>query len=79
VSFKVGEELDDLMTGRDGVRRDITLPPGAAAARHLTELRATAAARLAPQLAEVVHRTEQPFVQVIFDSRSSGWRSGGSA
>jgi 2,6-dihydroxypyridine 3-monooxygenase len=66
-NYRAGEELDDLMTDRDGVRRDITLPPGAAGARHLGELRATAAARLAPQLAEVVHRTEQPFVQVIFD------------
>jgi 2,6-dihydroxypyridine 3-monooxygenase len=66
-NYRAGEELDDLMTDRDGVRRDITLPPGAASARHLGELRATAAARLAPQLAEVVHRTEQPFVQVIFD------------
>jgi 2,6-dihydroxypyridine 3-monooxygenase len=66
-NYRAGEELDDLMTDRDGVRRDITLPPGAASARHLAELRATAAARLAPLLAEVVHRTEQPFVQVIFD------------
>jgi len=66
-NYRAGEELDDLMTGRDGVRRDVTLPPGAASADHLRELRAFAAARLAPQLAEVVHRTELPFVQVIFD------------
>jgi 2,6-dihydroxypyridine 3-monooxygenase len=66
-NYRAGEELDDLMTGRDGVRRDITLPPGVASAAHLRELRDTAAARLAPQLAEVVHRTEHPFVQVIFD------------
>jgi 2,6-dihydroxypyridine 3-monooxygenase len=66
-NYRAGEELDDLMTGRDGVRRDVGLPPGAASADHVRELRETAAARLAPQLAEVVHRTEQPFVQVIFD------------
>jgi len=66
-NYRAGEELDDLMTGRDGVRRDVTLPPGAASADHVRELRDTAAARLAPQLAEVVHRTELPFVQVIFD------------
>jgi 2,6-dihydroxypyridine 3-monooxygenase len=66
-NYRAGEELDDLMTGRDGVRRDVTLPPGAAADAHLRELRDAAAARLAPQLAEVVHRTEHPFVQVIFD------------
>jgi 2,6-dihydroxypyridine 3-monooxygenase len=66
-NYRAGKELDDLMTGRDGVRRDITLPPGVASAAHLRELRDTAAARLAPQLADVVHRTEHPFVQVIFD------------
>jgi 2,6-dihydroxypyridine 3-monooxygenase len=66
-NYRAGEELDDLMTGRDGVRRDVTLPPGAASAAHVRELRDTATARLAPQLAEVVHRTELPFVQVIFD------------
>jgi 2,6-dihydroxypyridine 3-monooxygenase len=66
-NYRAGEELDDLMTGRDGARRDVTLPPGAASAAHVHELRDTAAARLAPQLAEVVHRTEDPFVQVIFD------------
>jgi 2,6-dihydroxypyridine 3-monooxygenase len=66
-NYPAGEELDDLMTDRDGLRRDITLPPGAASERHLRELRTFAAARLAPQLAEVVHRTELPFVQVIFD------------
>jgi 2,6-dihydroxypyridine 3-monooxygenase len=66
-NYAVGEELDDLMTDRDGVRRDITLPPGAARQEHLDELRAVAATRLAPQFAEVVQRTWLPFVQVIFD------------
>jgi 2,6-dihydroxypyridine 3-monooxygenase len=66
-NYAVGEELDDLMTDRDGVRRDITLPPGAARQAHLDELRTVAAALLAPQFAEVVLRTNLPFVQVIFD------------
>jgi 2,6-dihydroxypyridine 3-monooxygenase len=66
-NYTAGEELDDLMTDRDGVRRDITLPPGAARQAHLHELRAVAAAQLAPRFTEVVQRTEFPFVQVIFD------------
>jgi 2,6-dihydroxypyridine 3-monooxygenase len=66
-NYAAGNELDDLMTDRDGVRRDITLPPGAAREAHLRELRAVAAAQLAPQFAEVVQRTRLPFVQVIFD------------
>ena len=61
------EELEDLMTDRDGARREVTLPPGAAREAHLRELRAVAADQLAPQLAEVVERTERPFVQVISD------------
>ncbi|HEV2927155.1 MAG TPA: FAD binding domain-containing protein [Propionibacteriaceae bacterium] len=66
-NYAVGEELDDLMTDRDGVRRDVTLPPGAARQAHLHELRTVAAAQLAPQFIEVVHRSQFPFVQVIFD------------
>jgi 2,6-dihydroxypyridine 3-monooxygenase len=62
-----GDELDDLMTDRNGVRRDLTLPPGAAREAHLREVQAVAAAQLAPQFAEVVQRTKLPFVQVIFD------------
>jgi 2,6-dihydroxypyridine 3-monooxygenase len=66
-NYAAGDELDDLMTDRNGVRRDLTLPPGAAREAHLREVRAVAAAQLAPQFAEVVQRTKLPFVQVIFD------------
>jgi 2,6-dihydroxypyridine 3-monooxygenase len=66
-NYAAGEELHDLMTDRDGVRRGITLPPGAARQAHLDALRAVAGAQLAPQFAEVVERTGLPFVQVIFD------------
>jgi 2,6-dihydroxypyridine 3-monooxygenase len=66
-NYAAGPELDDLMTDRGGVRRDVTLPPGAASGAHVRELRSFAAAHLAPQFAEVVHRTGDPFVQVIFD------------
>jgi 2,6-dihydroxypyridine 3-monooxygenase len=66
-NYAADAELDDLLTDRHGVRHDITLPPGAAREGHLRELRGFAAAHLAPQFAEVVHRTELPFVQAIFD------------
>jgi 2,6-dihydroxypyridine 3-monooxygenase len=66
-NYAAGEELDGLMTDRDGVRRDLTLPPGAAREAHLDELRTVAGTQLAPQFAEVVRRTKLPFVQVIFD------------
>jgi 2,6-dihydroxypyridine 3-monooxygenase len=66
-NYAAGRELDDLMTDRGGARRDVTLPPGAVREAHLRELRSFAAAHLAPQFAEVVHGTGDPFVQVIFD------------
>jgi 2,6-dihydroxypyridine 3-monooxygenase len=45
----------------------MSLPPGAARADHVVELRATAAARLPAPIAQVVCATENPFVQVVFD------------
>jgi 2,6-dihydroxypyridine 3-monooxygenase len=62
-----GGDLDDLMTDRDGVRRELSLPPGAVSARHDTEARATARARLPPSIAAVIEATEHLFVQVIHD------------
>ena len=61
-----GDALDDLLTDQDGVRRLGSLPPGAAQARHVAELR-TAAEQLAPPIREVVCSVAEPFVQVIFD------------
>jgi 2,6-dihydroxypyridine 3-monooxygenase len=66
-NYAAGAAYDDLMTDRHGVRRDTTLPPGSARDEHVADVRAFAATHLAPQLADVVERTEQPFVQGIFD------------
>jgi len=62
-----GVELDDLMTDRDGVRREVSLPPGAARPVHVNEMRAFAHANLAPPIAEVVAHAVAPFAQAIFD------------
>jgi len=66
-NYLVGGDLDDVLVGADGVERELSLPPGAARPDQVAELRATAANRLPPVIADVVIRTEQPFVQVIFD------------
>jgi 2,6-dihydroxypyridine 3-monooxygenase len=66
-NIAVGEELRQLLTGRDGEVRGSSLPPGAARERYLEEIRLFAARQMAPPIAEVVLGTEQPFVQVIFD------------
>jgi 2,6-dihydroxypyridine 3-monooxygenase len=62
-----GEDLDALMTDRGGVRRPVSLAPGAVAPSRLEELRAAAAAELPPPVAELVAVTAEPFVQVVFD------------
>jgi len=66
-NYLEGGDLADLMTDRDGVRRDLSLPPGAVSARHDTEARATARARLPTSIAAVIELTEHLFVQVIHD------------
>jgi 2,6-dihydroxypyridine 3-monooxygenase len=62
-----GEGLDALMTDRGGVRRRVSLAPGAVAPSRVEELRAAAGADLPPPVAELVGVTAEPFVQVVFD------------
>jgi len=62
-----GPELDALMTDAGGTRREVSVPPGAAAPAPLAALRQDAARLLPGPLAEVVLRTERPFLQAIFD------------
>jgi 2,6-dihydroxypyridine 3-monooxygenase len=66
-NYLEGGDLDDVLTDAGGVRRDLSLPPGAAAPHHVAEVKATAEARLPALLAAVVRATEQPFLQVVFD------------
>ncbi len=67
VNVPGGAPLDALMTGRDGVRRTVSLPPGAATEDAVSGLRQAAAAQLAGVLAEVVTAIPEPFVQVVYD------------
>jgi 2,6-dihydroxypyridine 3-monooxygenase len=66
-NYLPGCDLDDVLTDSAGERRDTSLPPGAVRQQHVSELRATAAARLPALLAEVVAAAERPFLQVVFD------------
>ncbi len=66
-NYLEGGDVDDVLTDRNGVRRDLSIPPGLATDHHVAEVRATARARLPRSLAELVERTEQPFVQVVYD------------
>jgi 2,6-dihydroxypyridine 3-monooxygenase len=58
---------EEFLVDREGNRLVASVPPGSVQDRVLEELRRDAAQRLPAPLVEVVHRTAQPFVQVVFD------------
>ena len=60
-------ELDGLMTDMHGVTRQVSVPPGAVAPRHIAQLRKAGEELLPAPFAELVRRTEHPFVQAVYD------------
>jgi 2-polyprenyl-6-methoxyphenol hydroxylase-like FAD-dependent oxidoreductase len=58
------------LTGRDGRRHDLSLPPRQVAAEAVAALHADAEALLAPCCTEVVRRSPEPFIQAIYDLAS---------
>jgi 2-polyprenyl-6-methoxyphenol hydroxylase-like FAD-dependent oxidoreductase len=62
--------LPRLLTGRDGRRYDLSVPPGQVDFGAVAELRADAEALLAPCCAETVLLTAAPFIQAIYDLES---------
>jgi 2,6-dihydroxypyridine 3-monooxygenase len=62
-----GDDLDALMTDREGVRRPVSLAPGSVAPGRVADLRDAAGAQLPPPVAELIRVTDEPFVQVVFD------------
>ena len=67
VNVGQGAPLDTLMTGRDGVRRPVSLPPGAATDAAVAAMRQSARDQLAGPIAEAVVSAAEPFVQVVYD------------
>jgi len=63
--------LRRMLTDVDGVEHDLSIPPNKIRPELVAELRDVAAATLAPQFAEVVARTAQPFIQVIQDLQTT--------
>ncbi|NCX04483.1 MAG: monooxygenase [Actinobacteria bacterium] len=66
-NYAAGTELQDLLTDANGVQREVSLPPGAVSPHHINEMKTHAAEWLPAPIAELVRRTEQPFLQVVFD------------
>jgi 2-polyprenyl-6-methoxyphenol hydroxylase-like FAD-dependent oxidoreductase len=63
--------LADLLTDVDGVRHELSIAPTKIRAEVITEMRRDAEQLLAPQFAEVVRLTSQPFIQAILDLETS--------
>ena len=66
-NYGEGSALDDLMTDRHGQRQGLSLPPGTVRREHVAWTREFADTHMAPAIAELLHRTPEPFVQVIYD------------
>lgn len=64
-----GPELHELTTDVRGFEAPVSLHPGAVQQRYIDELKAAAVTDLAPAVAEVVVGTEEPYLQVVFDTR----------
>ena len=61
------EELGDVLTDRDGVRRPFSLAPGRVRPERVASLRAQAQEVLPPSFAAAVAAEPQPFIHAIFD------------
>jgi 2,6-dihydroxypyridine 3-monooxygenase len=66
-NYSTGGQLEDLLTDVSGVQREVSLPPGAVAPHHVAEMQNHAEAHLPPAIAELIMKTQQPFIQVVFD------------
>jgi 2,6-dihydroxypyridine 3-monooxygenase len=71
-----GPELAELTTDIRGFECPVSIHPGAVQQRYVDEMRASAAVTLAPAVAEVIAKTGQPYVQVVFDTRIPGMADG---
>lgn len=67
VNVPAGAPLDAIMTDRDGIRRQMSMPPGAAAPETVAGMRRVAADQLAAAIAEVMVGIPEPFIQVVYD------------
>jgi 2-polyprenyl-6-methoxyphenol hydroxylase-like FAD-dependent oxidoreductase len=63
----VGEALSTLLTDETGTRHELSIPPNLIRADVIASMRSDADRLLAPQFAEVIHRTSHPFLQAIVD------------
>ena len=65
------DHLRELLTDTDGVTHAVSIPPDKIRPEVVAALRSDAERVLAPQFAEVVRKTDQPFIQTIQDLESN--------
>jgi 2-polyprenyl-6-methoxyphenol hydroxylase-like FAD-dependent oxidoreductase len=65
------DALQDLLTDDDGIHHPLGIAPNRIRADHVAMARKAAHELLAPQFAEIIELTVQPFVQPIFDVAST--------
>ncbi len=63
-----GAELQELTTDIRGFEAPVSIHPGTVQQRYIDELKQSAT-QLAPAFTEVIQRTEEPYAQVVFDTR----------
>jgi 2,6-dihydroxypyridine 3-monooxygenase len=71
-----GAALQELTTNTLGFEAPVSVHPGGVQQRYVDEVRESAEKYLPPAMAEVVIGTEQPYVQVVFDTRIPGMVDG---
>jgi len=64
-------ELQALLTDAQGICYPLGIPPNKVAPHHVSAVRQAAGELLAPQFAEVLEKTRQPFLQPIYDCSST--------
>ncbi|TGD88517.1 monooxygenase [Mycolicibacterium sp. CH28] len=71
-----GPELTELVIDKRGFQGSVSVHPGQVQDRYVTEMRDAAVALFAPAVAEVVTATENPYLQVLYDVRSTRMAQG---
>ena len=66
-NYELGQELTTLLTDKNGLLREVSVPLGLVSESNIASMKAMAQANLPTVLNDIVQATAEPFVQVIYD------------
>ena len=66
-NYELGQELTTLLTDKNGLLREVSVPLGLVSESNIASMKAMALANLPTILSDIVQATAEPFVQVIYD------------